>query len=98
MMCPPVRAGTSKFDRFTKKFKEGLVDLINADLSQPLQYGNSPAPPQQQQQQPHQRPHVPLPVTGQRPDVGAASVTTTQGPVHAQQPSSPTVMRATRES
>ncbi len=44
--------GPSKFDAFTKKFKQGLEEFINADLSAPL-------PPQQQahyQQQQMQQP------------------------------------------
>ena len=53
-------AGPSKFDAFTRKFKDTMVDLINADLSQPLpssSSSNSPygaTPRQQMSPQPQQ--------------------------------------------
>jgi FtsZ-interacting cell division protein ZipA len=58
-----------KFDAFTKKFKDTMVELINTDLSQPLPNSSMHSPsshyamhqqpissPTQQQQQPQQQP------------------------------------------
>jgi hypothetical protein len=68
--------GPSKFDAFTRKFKDTMVDLINADLSQPLPSSSSNSPysttprqqmspqplqQQQQRQSPQQPPRAPAP-------------------------------------
>jgi hypothetical protein len=52
-----ISMGSSKLDMFTKKFKDTMVELINADLSQPISqsHGHSPlqlTPRQQPEQQP----------------------------------------------
>jgi hypothetical protein len=52
-----ISMGSSKLDVFTKKLKDTMVELINADLSQPISqsHGHSPlqlTPRQQPEQQP----------------------------------------------
>jgi hypothetical protein len=64
--------GSSKLDMFTRKFKNTMVELINADLSQPISsqsqsHGHSPLQLTPRQQQPEQQPSrssTPVP-TGQ---------------------------------
>lgn len=51
--------GSSKLDMFTRKFKNTVVELINADLSQPISsqsHGHSPLQLTPRQQQPEQQP------------------------------------------
>jgi hypothetical protein len=56
-------SGSSKLDMFTRKFKDTMVELINADLSQPINdpHGHSPMhlTPRQQQQSRSSTPTTP---------------------------------------